>query len=38
LGITAAAPAPESALRLLPAGASLDVARADRAVDVTVTG
>ena len=38
LGITAAAPAPESVVRLLPVGASLDVAKADRAVDVAVAG
>jgi type VII secretion protein EccB len=38
LGITAAAPAPESALRLLPAGPPLDIHGADRAVDVAVAG
>jgi type VII secretion protein EccB len=38
LGITTAAPAPESVLRLLPAGAPLDVAKAGRAVDVAVAG
>lgn len=36
LGITAPAPAPEAALRLLPTGPVLDVAAADRAVDVLV--
>jgi type VII secretion protein EccB len=35
LGIAAVEPAPEAALRLLPTGATLDVAAADRAVDVT---
>lgn len=34
LGVTAAEPAPEAALRLLPVGGSLDVSRAERAVDV----
>jgi type VII secretion protein EccB len=34
LGITAAEPAPEAALRLLPTGPALDVAAAGRAVDV----
>ncbi len=34
LGITTAEPAPEAALRLLPAGPTLDLAAADRVVDV----
>ncbi|WP_158228159.1 type VII secretion protein EccB [Pseudonocardia sp. MH-G8] len=34
LGITAAEPAPEAALRLLPTGPTLDAAAADRVVDV----
>ena len=38
LGITAPEPAPEAALRLLPLGPSLDVAAADRAVDVLPAG
>jgi hypothetical protein len=38
LGITAAAPAPEAALRLLPTGPSLDVAAAGRAVDMGAPG
>ena len=38
LGITTAPPAPEAALRLLPTGPALDVADADRAVDVATVG
>jgi type VII secretion protein EccB len=38
LGVTEAAPAPESVLRLLPAGPVLDVAAAGRGVDVLVAG
>jgi type VII secretion protein EccB len=38
LGITDAPPAPEAALRLLPTGPPLDVAVADRVVDVAATG
>lgn len=38
LGITAAEPAPEPALRLLPAGRPLDLAEADRVVDVLPAG
>ncbi len=34
LGITATQPAPESALRLLPTGPTLDLADATRAADV----
>ncbi len=34
LGVTAAEPAPEAALRLLPVGGSLDLSRAARTVDV----
>jgi hypothetical protein len=38
LGVTTAPPAPEAALRLLPTGPALDVAAADRAVDVATAG
>jgi type VII secretion protein EccB len=38
LGITGAAPAPEAALRLLPTGPALDLAKAGRVVDVPATG
>jgi hypothetical protein len=38
LGIADAPPAPEAALRLLPTGPPLDVAAADRVVDVAATG
>jgi type VII secretion protein EccB len=38
LGITTAAPAPEAALRLLPAGPTLDLAAAGRVVDVLPGG
>ncbi|MBW0122190.1 type VII secretion protein EccB, partial [Pseudonocardia sp. KRD-176] len=34
LGVTAAEPAPEWALRLLPVGGALDVSAAERTVDV----
>ena len=34
LGVTATEPAPEAALRLLPAGPTLDLAAAGRTVDV----
>jgi type VII secretion protein EccB len=37
LGITAAEPAPEAALRLLPTGPDLDLAAADQVVDVLPT-
>jgi hypothetical protein len=37
LGITAAEPAPEAALRLLPAGPTLDLAAAGTVVDVLPT-
>jgi hypothetical protein len=38
LGITSAEPAPEAVLRLLPSGPALDVAAADRMVDVLPAG
>jgi type VII secretion protein EccB len=38
LGMTTTPPAPEAALRLLPTGPALDVAAADRAVDVATAG
>jgi hypothetical protein len=38
LGITAADPAPEAALRLLPTGPALDLAAAGRVVDVLPFG
>ena len=38
LGLTAAEPAPEAALRLLPVGGALDVHRAVRTVDVLPAG
>ncbi|MDT7581327.1 MAG: hypothetical protein QOK35_2591, partial [Pseudonocardiales bacterium] len=38
LGLTTAPPAPEAVLRLLPTGPTLDVAAADRAVDVVTAG
>jgi type VII secretion protein EccB len=38
LGVTAAEPAPEAALRLLPVGGALDVHRAVRTVDVLPAG
>ncbi len=38
LGISDAPPAPEAALRLLPTGPPLDVAAADRVVDVAAAG